>query len=246
VDWEYCAQCRAVAVTLLAAVLMASAVALALPAPPRSLVHVHEQPTSQRDFLALAPFASIVAAIGAFVLVGGVLGIAFAVLALVFIPKLLSEIERRQRSAHLAVLARQVPQIADILAAALAAGIPIPSATQAVGAAVSEPARTALLSVVRAQQLGADPVETWRTSPEPLRPIGHALARTQQTGASVSDVLHGLAEDARRHHRTLVEVAARTAGVRAVAPLAACFLPAFLLLGVVPVVVTLADGMFQW
>ena len=232
--------------TLLAAAFMAAAFALAIPASPRSVVHAPDLSTAQRDFRTLAPVASVIAAVGAFVLVGGVLGIAFSILALIVIPKLLNEIERRQEAAHLAVIARQVPQIADILAAALAVGIPIPTATKAVGAAISEPARTVLLSVVRAQQLGADPVETWRTSPEPLRPIGHALARTQQTGASVSEVLHGLAEDARRHHRTLVEVAARTAGVRAVAPLAACFLPAFLLLGVVPVVVTLADGMFQW
>jgi hypothetical protein len=39
----------------------------------------------------------------------------------------------------------------------------------------------------------------------------------------------------------VVEVAARTAGVRAVIPLVACFLPAFILLGVVPVVAGLAN-----
>ncbi len=231
---------------VLAAALMAAALLLLIPAPARSVVRVVDQPSPTRDLRRLAPAASALAAIGAFVLVGGVLGIAFALVALIVIPKVLSEIERRQKSAQLAHLARQVPQIADILAAALAAGVPIPGATKAVGAAVAEPARTALTSIARAQELGADPVETWRTAPEPLRPIGHALARTQRTGASVSDVLHGLAEDARRQQRTLVEVAARTAGVQAVAPLAACFLPAFLLLGVVPVVVTLADGMFPW
>ena len=44
----------------------------------------------------------------------------------------------------------------------------------------------------------------------------------------------------RRDRQRAVEVAAQAAGVRAVAPLAACFLPAFLLLGVVPVVASLA------
>ncbi len=232
--------------TLLAALLMAAALVLVIPAPARPVVSAVAAPAPARDIRRLAPLASALAAVGVFVLVGGVLGIAFAIGTLVVIPQLLSEIERRQKSTQLAVLARQVPQIADILAAALAAGVPIPGATKAVGAAVAEPAGTVLTAIARAQDFGADPVETWRTAPEPLRPIGHALARTQRTGASVSDVLHGLAEDARRQQRTLVEVAARTAGVRAVAPLAACFLPAFLLLGVVPVVVTLAEGMFPW
>lgn len=232
--------------SLVAAALMAAALMLVIPGPARPVVPDAQVTASPRDVRRLAPIAAALAAVGIFVLIGGIVGIAFGLGALVVIPKLLDEIERRQKSAQLALLARQVPQIADILAAALAAGVPIPGATKAVGAAISEPASTVLTGIARAQDLGADPVETWRTAPEPLRPIGHALARTQRTGASVSDVLHGLAEDSRRQQRTLLEVAARTAGVRAVAPLAACFLPAFLLLGVVPVVVTLAEGMFPW
>jgi hypothetical protein len=42
-----------------------------------------------------------------------------------------------------------------------------------------------------------------------------------------------------------VEVAARSAGVRSVAPLAACYLPAFILLGIVPVVASMATDMFS-
>ena len=37
----------------------------------------------------------------------------------------------------------------------------------------------------------------------------------------------------------------RNDGVRAVAPLGACFLPAFVLVGVVPVVVSLATGLLS-
>jgi hypothetical protein len=45
----------------------------------------------------------------------------------------------------------------------------------------------------------------------------------------------------RRRHRREVEVAARSAGIRAVGPLAACFLPAFLLVGTMPVIASMGE-----
>ena len=66
-----------------------------------------------------------------------------------------------------------------------------------------------------------------------------------ETGAPLSSVLARIAEDMRRDRQVAVEVAARSAGVKAVAPLAACFLPAFLLLGVVPVVAALASSLLS-
>ena len=66
--------------------------------------------------------------------------------------------------------------------------------------------------------------------------------RSAQSGAPLSTVLARIAQDMRRDRHAAVEVAARSAGVRAVAPLAACFLPAFLLVGVVPVVASLAGA----
>ena len=224
---------------IVAAVLMAVAAALALTPNPQ----LRAAPRERQSGRNLAPIATVIAALGAFVLMEGVLGLVCAGLIILLAPKAFAAIEQRQRAQTDAHLARNVPHIADMLAAALAAGIAIPQATRAVARATGH---HALHAVVRAQELGADPIEAWRTAPEALRPIGHAFARSQHTGASVSSVLHGVAEDARRQHRITVEVAARTAGVRAVAPLAACFLPAFLRLGVAPVVVTLADGFFTW
>ncbi len=49
----------------------------------------------------------------------------------------------------------------------------------------------------------------------------------------------------RKTHVAAVEARARAAGVRSVAPLALCFLPAYLLVGVVPVVAGFAGDLFQ-
>jgi hypothetical protein len=54
-----------------------------------------------------------------------------------------------------------------------------------------------------------------------------------------------LAAEVRAERRSAAEQAARRVGVLAVAPLGLCFLPAFLLLGVVPVVVGLAGPLLR-
>jgi hypothetical protein len=54
-----------------------------------------------------------------------------------------------------------------------------------------------------------------------------------------------VAEDQRDEARSRAEAAARAAGVRSVAPLVACFLPAFILIGIVPVVASLALPLLQ-
>ncbi|MCW2599061.1 MAG: type secretion system protein, partial [Frankiales bacterium] len=66
-----------------------------------------------------------------------------------------------------------------------------------------------------------------------------ALTRAAEGGAPVAVGVLRVAEDARREATGRAERAARRAGVLAVGPLGLCFLPAFLLLGVVPAVLGL-------
>ena len=60
--------------------------------------------------------------------------------------------------------------------------------------------------------------------------------------APVATAVSRLADDVRAEGRSAAEQAARRVGVLAVAPLGLCFLPAFVLLGVVPVVIDLFSG----
>ena len=64
--------------------------------------------------------------------------------------------------------------------------------------------------------------------------------RASTTGAPLAATVMAVADDERERARWDAEAAARRAGVRAVGPLAACFLPAFVLIGVVPVVAGVA------
>jgi hypothetical protein len=76
-------------------------------------------------------------------------------------------------------------------------------------------------------------------------PAVRALVRASDGGAPVAAAVARLAADARAAARERDRRAARQAGVRAVLPLGLCFLPAFVLLGVVPVVVGLAGPLLR-
>jgi hypothetical protein len=61
----------------------------------------------------------------------------------------------------------------------------------------------------------------------------------------VAAVVERLADDLAETGRAEVEQRARTVGVRAAVPLGLCLLPAFLLLGIVPLVASLVSGL-EW
>lgn len=198
-----------------------------------------------RDGTAVRWIAAATAAVALIVLVGGPLGIAAGVAAVVAIPRLVGRLEPRAVRQQRERLTRQSALLADLLAATLSSGATARDALAAAATAVGEPTASFLAPVVGAMDLGADPVQAWDdiNPPEAHRVIVDALRRAHRSGAPASGVLARAADDLRREHRREVEVAARAAGVRAVAPLAACFLPAFLLIGVVPVVASLASGL---
>lgn len=153
--------------------------------------------------------------------------------------------QERRREAAASLLA-QAPIVADLLATAIAAGATVSEAMNVVAQAVGEPMRTRLRTVITALDMGADPHSAWSSwLDEPaLSPIAQAIIRSQHSGSPLSTVLDAAAADMRQAYRADVEARARAAGVRAVAPLALCYLPAYLLVGVVPVVAGFASALF--
>ncbi|HEY5788453.1 MAG TPA: type II secretion system F family protein [Microlunatus sp.] len=130
------------------------------------------------------------------------------------------------------------PQALDLLASCLAAGLPVRSALRAVVDVMDGPLAADLGQVVRLTELGHDDVSAWRTLArhEQLGPAALDLARSVETGALLVESLLVHAELAREERHGQVEEAARRVGVRSVLPLMVCFIPAFLLLGIVPTV----------
>lgn len=124
----------------------------------------------------------------------------------------------------------------DLLAACLTAGLPVPTAIQAVG--IRELTRTAELL-----RLGADPDTAWQAALDDpaTAPLARAARRTARSGTALARQAAELAGRTRADAVDQAEAKAQRAAVAVAAPLALCFLPAFLCLGVLPVVLGLAD-----
>ena len=236
--------------SIIAVILMVASVLVMLPRSPRRRLRALfaeqvDEKERQRRGLADPRVVRVVSAVGGLgvaLTIGGPwgwgLGAAIAIGAPVILGRLESRKDRERREA----LERQGADAADLLAACLASGAPIAPSAAAVARALGDPIAQPLGTLVASLSLGADQVDAWRaiaTQPG-MAALSRAVARSLESGAPLSQTLPGIADDLRRATRGQVEAAARAAGVRAVAPLAACFLPAFLLVGVVPIVASLA------
>ena len=89
-------------------------------------------------------------------------------------------------------------------------------------------------------QLGVPDVAAWQTLHDhPQLGLAAAdLARSVESGTSMVEGLRHHAAAARETRRSALQVRARAVGVRSVLPLMTCFIPSFLLLGIVPAVVS--------
>ena len=176
--------------------------------------------------------------------VGGVLGVVSGAAAAAAAGRALGRLETGAARARRERLAAELPAALDLLAACLAAGRPPPEALAAVASALDGPVADELALVSTRLSLGADPASVWSAvAAHPVMgPLGRTMARSVESGAPVADGLARLVEDQRRARRWDAERRARSVGVRAAAPLALCFLPAFIVVGIVP---TIASALGQ-
>jgi Flp pilus assembly protein TadB len=174
--------------------------------------------------------------------VGGPIGWATGALVAVGCVRILAKLEPRSVRIRRARILAELPMAIDLLAACLRGGGAWHESVEAVADAVGGPLGSELTRVAARIRLGADPAEEWLSlATEPiLAPLGRAAARAATGGAPIAATLARLARDQRRTARAAASARARTAGVRAVAPLGLCFLPAFVLLGIVPAIAGIA------
>lgn len=138
-----------------------------------------------------------------------------------------------------AALSAALPPVCTLLAVCLEAGLPLRNAVPAVAESLGGPAGAALRRLDAAVRLGQPEADAWRELGERhpafeslVAELRHALGN----GVSVAPVLRRHAHDAQSARHAAAEARARRAGVTTVLPLVVCFLPAFLVVGVVPIV----------
>ncbi|MHA3019015.1 type II secretion system F family protein [Mycobacterium sp. BMJ-28] len=133
----------------------------------------------------------------------------------------------------------------DVLSACLVAGMATPAAAAAAAALAPAGLAERLTRAAQLLALGADPVKAWGQAESSADAHGTALARmarrSAESGAALAQGAAELADQVRSEAGAAAEAAAGRASVLIAGPLGLCFLPAFICLGVVPVVAGLAD-----
>jgi Flp pilus assembly protein TadB len=182
---------------------------------------------------------------GGWALFPGPVGLVAAGVAVALVWMLLARAESPVQRARRARIRTELPHVVGLLAAAVRAGLPPAHGLALVCRALPGPATDALAALPARILLGVEPVEAWASleGDRALAPLGRTLSRSARTGEPVTDALDRLAVELAAQERAEREDAARRVGVQAAVPLGVCLLPAFLLLGIVPVVAGLFDAL---
>lgn len=137
----------------------------------------------------------------------------------------------------------EVPLLLELLGSMLQAGLALPRALE-IAARVATVSGPPLARAAAALQLGTDWEHAWPdakpgSAVDELRAALHFAA---STGAPSAQLLYSRARQLRRSRHRELEKRAAALGVRLVIPLGVCSLPAFLCLGVVPVLLAMMPG----
>jgi pilus assembly protein TadC len=208
------------------------------------------RPTARRAEVlsAVRPWLPLVGTVGAgWAVLGGAVGV---LVGLVGAAALWRWSARRSAAgtsaaeAAAAEAARQLPLAADLLAACVAAGASPVAAARAVGDALGGPVGDALGRGAAEVRLGGEPEGAWRglAAVAGAVPLARLLERAEVSGLAAAGPAARLAAQARADWARTTTARARRAAVMVTAPVGLCFLPAFIAVGVLPVVIGLAGG----
>lgn len=142
---------------------------------------------------------------------------------------------------------RQLPLAADLLAACASAGAGPGEAAEAVGRSLGGPVGERLARTAAELRLGGEPADVWRRFGEipGAEGLARCLERAGSSGAPAAEAVSKHAADLRADRARKAAARAQRAQVLITAPVGLCFLPAFLAVGVAPVVIGLATGLLR-
>ena len=159
------------------------------------------------------------------------------------------DVARRRRLAaeRSSAIGRELPELIDLFALALAGGGSIHAALALISERPIGPISERLAVAEAAARSGARLADELEAALHdlgpPVRPLLRALAGAEHYGTSIGPTLERLAVEARNARRRDAESRARRVPVRLLGPLVLGVLPAFVLLTVVPTVARTFDGL---
>lgn len=125
----------------------------------------------------------------------------------------------------------------DLVAICITSGLPIPVALTMTAEATED--RSGLGRIARSMTIGGQEL----SDDDRLLPVLEVFEFSEHTGVGPAPLIESVAQELRDSSRRRRQEAAAALGVKLVVPLGVCILPAFLLLSVVPVVITLLSDL---
>lgn len=137
--------------------------------------------------------------------------------------------------------ATSVVTVCALLGATVRSGLDVRSALEQVGR-VADGDAGRLAEVAASLSAGGSWVEAWSEAPARFSPVARALGPAWERGASPIDALETLAATLLARARAAGDAASAELGVRLSLPLALCLLPAFVLVGIVPLLIAVGGA----
>lgn len=134
----------------------------------------------------------------------------------------------------------------ELYAACLSAGLPPVVSARIVGESSRSSARDTWHTVSALLVIGVSPERAWaeaRSLPG-LREVARLACHSHHSGAGFARAVSQVAEEVRHATEDSATATAERAGVLIAMPLTLCFLPAFFLLGLAPVLIGVAQEIF--
>jgi Flp pilus assembly protein TadB len=239
---------------------LSGALALLGPVPPPSTVRARlgsraGASAGRRRLLPIGPRVRSAALPGMGALTCGLICVLVAgrngaVAGLVIMPVAASALRRhvaRTPAVVDAAARASLPLTCDLVAAGLRAGASVPTALSSAADIASGHVRTELLRVAALLRLGTPAPDAWSGLADDavLGPVAAAAARSADSGIRLADALTRSSAALRDDLLSAATARAERVGVLALVPLGLCFLPAFICLGVVPIIAGVATEVFS-
>jgi hypothetical protein len=243
------------AATVAAIVVLATALLVSTGRPGSGRLRALDGPApGPVDLVAAPPLRRSWVAVGA--VAAGVLGWSFAGAAagsvLAAVAGAAGVVMARRAVARTGPAAEQDSDMAggwELLAVCLEAGLPVSVAVSAAAEPLGGSTGARLRRVSGLLELGADPADAWFAAEDVpvLATFARAAGRSAATGAALAQVARAESTRLRADLLDSAQARAQRAAVYITGPLGLCFLPAFLVLGIAPVVIGMAgEALAQW
>lgn len=137
----------------------------------------------------------------------------------------------------------------DVLAVCLSAGMSVSAAAAATAPSAPDRLAAVLRRAAELLALGGDPDTAWSppagSTDDGVEALARLARRSASSGSALARGVAELAESARQDAGHAAAASAERAAVLIAGPLGLCFLPAFVCIGIVPVVAGLAGDVFK-